>query len=705
MPEDDENANVWMTFLRELEPRVEEIEVDGKKIKRLVFEKHFNAERIIFPQTYENKEAVLEYYDKETGLKWVGKFPFKYAVFRKGASFTGATFEGIVSFYGAIFEGDANFYNTTFEGYVSFDHVTFTGLARFKETKFKNSVELINPDEIYEQILFRKEVSNDLRVGHGDPTKPNVNDFWKFSATFIHATFNESITFKDAEFYGAVRFSSSNFGHHTDTESIVDKADFEGTKFKGPETDFANCHFYYTAWFIGATFGGYVTFNNSIFERLAEFDRAKFLVDADGRVMGRLGNFLIDFPLDFREIQFKDDASFSSVTFYSKPNFSGTHFKGSVMFTKSINSNECTFHQGADFTECVFERAAHFRGSIFHKSNVNEYPQTSFIHSTFKDTPIFIGAKFGKVFFNFAVFEKGSSFNNATFHDEAWFREVEFKKTVEFKATEFRGNVWFDGSVFERLIIFVEDPRNKNKETTTKYLQLPKFWKGLSFSNCDFKQGVKLIADERDYEKDNLNRLGYVRHLIRSALALENPLSRRFLLMFTRKEKDTTYYLAIKEAARVQRLSFEKEGKREEADRMFVLEMRAKRRARLKNARGKLGKSKAHVHNFVEWLLADLPSRYGTDWVRLFMMSLLVVIGNAVPYTIWGHYIDGFPSNAGYLARFANALYYSLVTFTTLGYGDMHPTGWLKALSATEALTGAVFMALIVAVIARKWMR
>ncbi|WP_277346957.1 hypothetical protein [Thermococcus sp. 18S1] len=36
---------------------------------------------------------------------------------------------------------------------------------------------------------------------------------------------------------------------------------------------------------------------------------------------------------------------------------------------------------------------------------------------------------------------------------------------------------------------------------------------------------------------------------------------------------------------------------------------------------------------------------------------------------------------------------------------DMHPTGWLKAISAIEALTGAVFMALIVAVIARKWMR
>ncbi len=56
-------------------------------------------------------------------------------------------------------------------------------------------------------------------------------------------------------------------------------------------------------------------------------------------------------------------------------------------------------------------------------------------------------------------------------------------------------------------------------------------------------------------------------------------------------------------------------------------------------------------------------------------------------------------------AKHSNALYYSLVTSTTLGYGDMHPTGWLKIVSGLEALTGAVFMALIVAVIARKWMR
>ena len=89
MPKDDENANTWMTFLKNLKPRVEEIEVDGKKITRLVFDKHINAEGITFPKTYENEGVTLEYHDKETGLKWVGKFPFKHAVFKKGASLQG----------------------------------------------------------------------------------------------------------------------------------------------------------------------------------------------------------------------------------------------------------------------------------------------------------------------------------------------------------------------------------------------------------------------------------------------------------------------------------------------------------------------------------------------------------------------------------------------------------------------------------------
>jgi len=36
--------------------------------------------------------------------------------------------------------------------------------------------------------------------------------------------------------------------------------------------------------------------------------------------------------------------------------------------------------------------------------------------------------------------------------------------------------------------------------------------------------------------------------------------------------------------------------------------------------------------------------------------------------------------------------YFSLITFTTVGYGDIHPTGYLRYLSGLESLTGFVLI-------------
>jgi voltage-gated potassium channel Kch len=71
--------------------------------------------------------------------------------------------------------------------------------------------------------------------------------------------------------------------------------------------------------------------------------------------------------------------------------------------------------------------------------------------------------------------------------------------------------------------------------------------------------------------------------------------------------------------------------------------------------------------------------------------SALLAVGWAL--VLWPHLPDGFlfatgldPSNE---RGFVDALYLSLVTLTTLGYGDIVPTsGWLRALVPLEALVG-----------------
>lgn len=49
-----------------------------------------------------------------------------------------------------------------------------------------------------------------------------------------------------------------------------------------------------------------------------------------------------------------------------------------------------------------------------------------------------------------------------------------------------------------------------------------------------------------------------------------------------------------------------------------------------------------------------------------------------------------------------NSIYFSVVTFTTLGYGDVQPVGFAKYVAASEAVIGASLMALLVFVLGRR---
>lgn len=96
---------------------------------------------------------------------------------------------------------------------------------------------------------------------------------------------------------------------------------------------------------------------------------------------------------------------------------------------------------------------------------------------------------------------------------------------------------------------------------------------------------------------------------------------------------------------------------------------------------------------------------YGESILRILFTSISIIIIYALIYWKFCLLVC---SKANYVLSFIDYFYYSIVTFTTLGYGDISPNllyPMAKILSGSEAFLGAFVMAIIVLVVSRKLCR
>ncbi len=423
---------------------------------------------------------------------------------------------------------------------------------------------------------------------------------------------------------------------------------------------------------------GAFSFEWTVFEKGVDFGYADFRKALEKTTINDI--IPLSYFLSFQNSNFKGEANFEKAIF-TVARFMGAQFNHAIF--------EVVEFGYADFTWSVFN-IADFNWAIFKGDAVFE-------DSKFKIAR-FMGTKFDKGLFTRAQFEK------AYFTDESLvysgYLETIYDEWTEFKKAD------FSGAKFGEL-----------------YLENVRVVEKLNFNGTIITERAALIT-KPPYDMSSLLDENCMDRQCWKIIDIANS--------FKVCEKRFCHPQPLAEMAKVQRSIYERLGDRENADRMFVLEMRAKRKLRmlqakenLTNAKDFKNKLKAIMRYIGTWIdvqaekvLADWITNYGTNWRRILKSSGFVILGTGFLYWVLSRFqtardlVLGIPIGTIYtdgaskgIAGFLNALYYSLVTFTTLGYGDMHPTGWLKALSALEALTGAVFMALIVAVIARKWMR
>ena len=94
------------------------------------------------------------------------------------------------------------------------------------------------------------------------------------------------------------------------------------------------------------------------------------------------------------------------------------------------------------------------------------------------------------------------------------------------------------------------------------------------------------------------------------------------------------------------------------------------------------------------WLICG----YGERPLNVVICFLLTIFGFAGLYYML--HLEGPDGTIGH--QFGEALYFSIVTFTSLGYGDIRPVGVAKLLAGLEAVSGLFLTSLFIFVFCRK---
>jgi len=145
--------------------------------------------------------------------------------------------------------------------------------------------------------------------------------------------------------------------------------------------------------------------------------------------------------------------------------------------------------------------------------------------------------------------------------------------------------------------------------------------------------------------------------------------------------------------------SMQRHGDYSKAGDFYYREIECRKKA-MREKRFSLNWFKSFGHSLLKYTCG-----YGEKPERTALSSFLTILVFAFVY--WSISCLQYPEDVHTaLEKVVSSLYFSFVTFTTLGLGDIHPVNSLgRSLVCCEAVIGAFLIALFVVVFARKMMR
>ncbi len=323
-----------------------------------------------------------------------------------------------------------------------------------------------------------------------------------------------------------------------------------------------------------------------------------------------------------------------------------------------------TIAEQIEFDSCTFE------GNV---CLAPPWEKPDALEMVFKGNAIFNSSVFkSQTRFSRAIFEAIAGFDGCTFESVASFRQIEYRGVGLYRTTLFEGYGLFDGSVF------LDEARFTNTC----------FCKGGNFTNVRF-EGVTDFAGVYSRSK--------------SVPVYET-------VTFARKRfgDDETFWRFIKQAS-------QEAGHYQLAGEAFYNERCAHLCRRFHgpgfedlSARQKIVRYLVGLRLVPELILGRLLFGYGERPVRVLVASALIIVLCGLYYSYGGAQIVDRASEAACEMEFWDGLYFSTITFTTLGFGDMYPVAdhlATRFVAMSEALAGACLMALFVVTLAKRFSR
>jgi len=509
--------------------------------------------------------------------------------------------------------------------------------------------------------------------------------------------FKNSASFEKTVFIGRAEFYHTNFLGKTSFSGSLFQggARFGWTKFK-KGTRFEECEFKGEAFFDSANFSQKATFGSVVFDGVAVLSETIFSEE-----------------VDFSGSKFNEGGTFQNAKFEKGTDFEWTRF------SKGASLEGITFEGDVDFSNAVFNAPASFRMAIFKG-------EASFYEARFNEKVDFSPclSKKGISFFK-AIFSSSVSFENLKCNDYAVFQEAKFDNEVRFKKANFAGKSNFEEAYFQERVDF------KSSHFNLVNFDRSYFGKGGSFDDCVIKEGSFENASIQNvsFHRVNLDNVKFAGAQMEQAYLADAwwdvPLERTRLKKFAdllsvsdpryviREELEAEKTPATKREEKVQALlkaestyrrlkhTHTNEGDYTKSGEFYIHEMRMKRK---RYSLEKKTEIRAWWNLFWNWFY-NLTCGYGERPKRVVFNALLIIVVFSLFYCSFGAIEKA--GEKDHDLSYDDCFYFSVVTFTTLGYGDYSPKDevFFKIMAGTEAFLGAFTIALFVLVFGRQVMR